>query len=68
VLGLVDPAAEGWDEQNYAPAGGCFPVRIKGEGLVGTITVSGVPQRDDHKLVSEAIADFLKVDLGEFAL
>jgi len=68
VLGLVDPEAEGWDRENYAPAGGCFPVRIQGEGLVGTITVSGVPQRDDHKLVSEAIARFLNIDLGEFAL
>lgn len=68
VLGLVDPEAEGWDRENYAPAGGCFPVRIKGEGLVGSITVSGVPQRDDHKLVSESIAEFLSVDLGEFAL
>lgn len=67
VLGMVDPEAEGWDKENFAPAGGCFPVRIAGEGLVGTITVSGVPQRDDHKLVSEAIAEFLKIDLGDSA-
>jgi uncharacterized protein (UPF0303 family) len=68
VLGMVDPEAEGWDRENFAPAGGCFPVRIHGQGLVGTITVSGVPQRDDHKLVSTAIAEFLKVDLGDSAL
>lgn len=68
VLGLVDPEAEGWDKENFAPAGGCFPIRIHGEGLVGTATVSGVPQRDDHKLVSESIAEFLKVDLSNFAL
>jgi uncharacterized protein (UPF0303 family) len=67
VLGLVDPETEGWDRETFAPAGGSFPVRIQGEGLVGTITVSGVPQRDDHKLVSDAIAEFLNIDLGEFA-
>lgn len=68
VLGLVNPEAEGWDKENYAPAGGCFPVRVTGQGLVGTVAVSGVPQRDDHRLVSESIAKFLKVDLGEFNL
>jgi uncharacterized protein (UPF0303 family) len=66
--GLVDVAAEGWMTEDYAAAGGCFPVRIHGEGLVGTVTVSGVPQRDDHKLVSESIAQFLGVDLGEYNL
>ena len=67
VLGLVNPEKEGWDQENFAPAGGCFPVRILGQGLVGTITVSGVPQRDDHKLVSDAIAEFLGVSLGDSA-
>ena len=68
VLGLVDPQAEGWDEANFAPAGGCFPVRVKGQGLVGTVTVSGIPQRDDHRLASESIAEYLGIDLGEFNL
>jgi uncharacterized protein (UPF0303 family) len=44
----------------YAPHGGCFPVIVKGTGLVGTITVSGLAQEDDHKLVTEAIRAYLK--------
>lgn len=56
------------DEVNYAWHGGCFPIRVEGAGVVATATVSGLPQREDHKLVSDAIADYLGVDLGEFAL
>jgi uncharacterized protein (UPF0303 family) len=44
----------------YAPHGGCFPIIVKGTGLVGTITVSGLAQEDDHKLVTEAIRTYLK--------
>ena len=47
-------------ESLYAPHGGCFPIIVKGTGLVGTITVSGLAQEDDHKLVTEAIRVYLK--------
>ena len=43
----------------YAAHGGCFPILIKDTGMVGTITVSGLAQEDDHALVVEAIARFL---------
>jgi len=46
-------------EQEYAPHGGCFPIIVKGTGLVGTITVSGLPQEDDHKVVVQAIRHYL---------
>jgi uncharacterized protein (UPF0303 family) len=45
--------------QEYAAHGGCFPVRIRDVGVVGTVTVSGLPQADDHALVVEAIRTFL---------
>ncbi|MFI6263640.1 heme-degrading domain-containing protein [Micromonospora sp. NPDC051006] len=39
----------------YAAHGGCFPIILRGTGPVGTVTVSGLPQLDDHRLVVEAL-------------
>ena len=44
----------------YAAHGGCFPIILKGTGPVGTVTVSGLPQLDDHRLVVEALELFLR--------
>ncbi len=45
--------------QQYAAHGGSFPIRVVGVGVVGAVTVSGLPQADDHALVVEALRDFL---------
>ena len=51
---------------DYAPHGGSFPIHVRQTGVIGAVTVSGLPQRDDHALVVEALAIFLKKDPLEF--
>lgn len=67
-LGTNLPALMGLDIRDYAHHGGCFPIKVAGTGVVGTVTVSGLPQRDDHKMVVEEIAKYLGVSLGSSAL
>jgi len=45
--------------QQYAAHGGAFPVHVEGVGVVGVVTVSGLPQAEDHALVTEAVRTFL---------
>nr|BFE72411.1 hypothetical protein GCM10020092_057120 [Actinoplanes digitatis] len=47
------------DPADFAAHGGAFPVRVPNVGVVGVVTVSGLPQADDHALVVEAIEAYL---------
>jgi uncharacterized protein (UPF0303 family) len=49
---------------DYAAHGGGFPLFLAGS-FVGTIIVSGLPQRDDHNLVVTAIAEHLDVTIPQ---
>ncbi|MEU8964466.1 heme-degrading domain-containing protein [Streptomyces sp. NPDC048491] len=43
------------DPNSFAAHGGSYPVTVEGVGVVGTATVSGLPQAEDHALVAEAL-------------
>jgi uncharacterized protein (UPF0303 family) len=62
------PEKTGVPLHDFAEHGGSFPVRVKGVGCVGTVTVSGVPQREDHAIVVEALAVFCGVALSDVCL
>lgn len=44
---------------DYVAAGGGFPLIINELGQVGTITVSGLPDQEDHDLLISALRRFL---------
>ncbi len=52
----------------YAADGGSFPLHVEGAGVVGSVTVSGLPQRDDHNLVVEALCAVLRRDFAALKL
>jgi len=58
----------GLPEADYAPHGGGFPIHVAGAGIVGSITVSGLPQRDDHNLVVEALCLELQLSYDSLRL
>lgn len=47
-----------FDEERYAAHGGAFPIYLRGTGPVAVVTVSGLPQKEDHDLVVEALTKF----------
>lgn len=62
------PADRAMDAADYVLAGGAFPITVSGVGVVGAITVSGLPDRDDHGMVVWAICSHLGLDYGSLAL
>ena len=58
----------GLSSTDYMAHGGSFPIRLAGPTCIGAITVSGLPQRDDHDLVIRTLAGFLGEDGAALAL
>lgn len=49
----------GLDNSKFVLAGGSLPLRVKNAGIIGTITVSGLAQDEDHNFVSQVIKEYL---------
>lgn len=58
----------GMDYEDYVFAGGGFPIRVVGAGCIGLVVVSGLPDREDHALVVEALSEAIGVDASKIAL
>lgn len=54
--------------RDYADHGGSFPIAVQGSGCIGAVTVSGLPQREDHALAVEALAALCGVSLDGLRL
>ncbi|MCC9621011.1 heme-degrading domain-containing protein [Thalassospira sp. MA62] len=52
-------ADHGIDFADYADHGGSFPIRVRGIGVIGAITVSGLASHEDHGMIVEVLSDFL---------
>jgi uncharacterized protein (UPF0303 family) len=62
------PARHGLDPNDYVLAGGGFPIRLANAGIIGCVTISGLPQRQDHAIVVEALCAHLGLDHDGLAL
>jgi uncharacterized protein (UPF0303 family) len=61
-------AKHGLKADDYMAHGGSFPIRLAGPIVIGAITVSGLPQREDHDLLTRTLAAFLGLDVESVAL
>jgi uncharacterized protein (UPF0303 family) len=53
---------------DFSAHGGSFPIHVRSIGVIGAVTVSGLPQRADHELVVEVLCLELGQDYSSLAL
>ncbi len=60
--------ARGLDPADYAAHGGAFPVHVAGTGVVAALTVSGLAEREDHRIAVWGLCRHLGRDPSEIDL
>jgi uncharacterized protein (UPF0303 family) len=58
----------GANPAEYVIAGGGFPIRVPGAGIVGALTISGLPGWKDHAVAVDALCDYLGKSRADYAL
>ncbi|MEF9605014.1 heme-degrading domain-containing protein [Paracoccus sp. PXZ] len=59
--GIPSPGAEqSLPPEDFATHGGSFPVRLRDGRVVAAVTVSGLPQEDDHDMVVKAMESVMQ--------
>jgi uncharacterized protein (UPF0303 family) len=48
------------DPNDFAAHGGAFPLLLRSTGCIGTVTVSGLPQIEDHRFVVTELERYLE--------
>lgn len=51
--------SQGLALSDYATHGGSFPITVGNAGVIGSVTVSGLPERQDHAVVVDALCRML---------
>jgi len=54
-------AGDALPDADYASHGGSMPIRLASGQVIAAVTVSGLPQRDDHALVIAALKQALSL-------
>jgi uncharacterized protein (UPF0303 family) len=55
----------GLSAADHAAHGGAVPVAVRGTGVIGVTTISGLPQREDHGAVVWAMGRLLGVEVED---
>ncbi len=53
------------DGMKFSAFGGAFPIIIRDTGAIGTVTVSGLPDEQDHELVVSVLREFVLLETEE---
>jgi uncharacterized protein (UPF0303 family) len=62
------PPRRGMDNMEFVLAGGGFPIWVKGAGMIGSVAVSGLPDREDHRVLVGVLCEFLGQDAAALNL
>jgi uncharacterized protein (UPF0303 family) len=68
LAGSTLAAKYGLPAEDFVAHGGSVPILLDGLGCIGAVTVSGLPQRQDHALVVTTLAHLLGQELDDVLL